>query len=213
MPRLDEGQEGLESSQTSQKRKYKSKRKVPGDASPEAMLQDSQASDNLVTPPTSSRLKKARKEAPKPDNKAADLRRATWNQNDSANNNPFNELDIIRQQLVTLKFSNPKPTSLGNYDTWTETERQNKRRLVAITASCDTRRYIITLNSTVVESVEDAPPESHIVSCIYSPPDSSEMPNTCVITSNDVCNLVIWMVVIDPGPDNDKKKSARCGTE
>jgi hypothetical protein len=103
---------------------------------------------------------------------------------------------ITRQQYVTIKFTDPKPSALGMpaLGSWNNTEISRKRRLVAFTCHTDNAKFTAHFTAQPIPHLGLATAAAKVVSCIYVPPEASQMPNTCIITSYDFINLISWML-------------------
>ena len=103
---------------------------------------------------------------------------------------------IGRQQYVTIKFTDPKPSSLGMpaLNAWSNIETSRKRRLIAFTCHTDNPKFTAYFTAKPIPHLGLASAAAKVVSCIYVPPEASQMPNTCIITSFDFINLISWML-------------------
>jgi len=79
-------------------------------------------------------------------------------------------------------------------DTWSNLETSRKRRLVAFTCHTDNAKFTAHFTAQPIAHLNLASAAAKVVSCIYVPPEASQMPNTCIITSFDFINLISWML-------------------
>jgi len=121
----------------------------------------------------------------------------------------------VQQKYVTLKFTDPSPSVLGlpSLAQWSLFELRSRRRLVAFTCKTDKARLIAEFTAVPVSTLDLAPSGSIVISCIYVQDHTSQLQNSCIVTSYDFINLIKWMLGTPAWYEVDERNRVRRNLE
>jgi hypothetical protein len=198
---VEEEQDELERNPRSRKRKSAGNRRVSDEAlqGPSGTHQAPETSGTIPNNRAGSKGGRVASSSKKNQSSRGSFKRKPKPKTSTSTTKPSTSVSVAptrpgRRQYATINFNHPTPATLGDFNTWDEAEREQRRRLIAITCYTDHSTYSVQFTSHVIKSIDVAPPRSRTLSCIYISSRNSPFHQKCIVTSFDMINLICWMI-------------------